>query len=892
MAREAKGSGGRALVIGAGVAGVAAARCLADAGVDVHLVEKKDAIGGHARGMGCKAADTCLRCNVCVADEFFRSVEGDPRIHVHTSTQLQELTAGTAHRFEAVLSHERARLVRDRSSTVDADVVIVATGYEPFDPAENSSFGYGRLPNVITGIEAEQQLAQQDRLTRPTDGRPPERLAFIQCVGSRTEEIYRRPEDTDYCSTVCCSYALRIARKIKHEAADSTVTVFYMDIQKFGKGFDGFYNDCKDTMRFVRSRPYELAAADGAAVRVTYASDDTGVCEEEFDLVILSVGIRPPADAADLADKLGVPLDEQGFFGLKGAGGLPDLQKEGIFVAGACESPKDIAGSIVQAEAVSAMVLARLGSSTPTKAKGKSRDVVVTGAGVAGMQAATTLARLGHRVALVHRGKDPGGMAAAMPEFYGYLAEDADGSRVAVARKVAALMDDVKQQKNIAIRPNASLTSVEGAPGDFRVTVSANGKADSLQAGAVVFATGSTSGPVPPARKSMRIVDMRGLLQRMRAGDTGKSVAIVLDSAGQQGRGVWAQVLSAAERLAARRGVSITIYCHHVRVAATGFERLYRRARQAGVRVTKSDKPPRICTCGKSVSVTATDPIADAEVSETFDLVVMADLQAGNGNGAGVVENLKLGPDGELQVDNIWLLPGLTNRPGVFVAGDARGNSDYRGAMTDGVAVAGEVHALLAGDAIKPRDDVAAVAADKCVLCLTCVRVCPHGAITVDGEKQTASPSPVSCRRCGICASVCPARAITLPGFAHDDLLSAVGRKPHTTVFACENSAIPAAEAAGHKFGKSVRFITVPCAGGIEPQTILKALEAGAGQVLVLGCHPESCQYLSGSSRAAKRTARLADMLEKAGFDGSRVMFGGMSSVQPGRLVEYVQPRT
>lgn len=367
---------GAVLIIGGGIAGVTAAEHLGLAGVEVHLAEKEADIGGRVREMGCKAADTCLRCNVCVANKILRSVRTAPNVFLHTGTELVKLEQGkNGSRFSAILAHHSpsaasfgyhgsaATASKQGKTIVKADAIIIATGYEPYDPSKNSSYGYRRVPNVITGVEAERQLAEASRITRVSDGQVPKRVAFIQCVGSRTEEIYRRPEDTDYCSTVCCSYALRIGRQLKYHADESEITVFYMDIQNFGKGFDAFYNDCKSKMTFVRSRPYEIRTGANETVRVKYAPEGgqkqgrTGVCEDEFDLVILSVGIRPPADSGSMADKLGVPLDEQGFFGLKGASDLPDLQREAIFVIGASESPKDIAGSIAQAEAVSAVII-------------------------------------------------------------------------------------------------------------------------------------------------------------------------------------------------------------------------------------------------------------------------------------------------------------------------------------------------------------------------------------------------------------------------------------------------------------------------------------------------------------------------------------------------------
>jgi len=355
---------------------------LGQAGMTVHIVEKGADIGGHVADMGCKATDVCLRCSVCVAQEIVRSVKAARHAAIYTNTELIAVhEGGNGSRFTAVLrsgnqqsdstggKKPRCPIYKTEGSagisegierTIEVDAIVIATGYEPYDPRQNSSFGYGRIPNVITGLDAERQIADSHRISRITDGKLPERMAFIQCVGSRTEEIFRRPEDTDYCSTVCCAYALRMAALMKHQAGDTQITVFYMDIQNFGKGFTAFYNDCKRNMRFVRSRPYELTAGADGSVRVRYTPESGGVCEEEFDMVVLATGIRPSADNRELADRVGIAVDGQGFLGLKGPSALPEVQRQGIYVAGACESPKDIPCSIAQARAVSAAVLSSL----------------------------------------------------------------------------------------------------------------------------------------------------------------------------------------------------------------------------------------------------------------------------------------------------------------------------------------------------------------------------------------------------------------------------------------------------------------------------------------------------------------------------------------------------
>jgi len=232
------------------------------------------------------------------------------------------------------------------------------------------------------------------------------------------------------------------------------------------------------------------------------------------------------------------------------------------------------------------------------------------------------------------------------------------------------------------------------------------------------------------------------------------------------------------------------------------------------------------------------------------------------------------------------------NREGIFVVGSARGNNEYRDAQADGLAAANQIHESLRNKQIEILDDAAVVDPDKCVLCLTCMRICPHGAVDIDVDNNVVSISAVACQRCGICAAQCPATAIQLPRYTDEQITAEVGDKPHIAVFACENSGYPAATAAGidgSKYNTGIRLIRVPCAGKVDPRQVLRSLEQGAEKVMILGCRLENCQYISGSTRAAKRIERLNNALEKAGFDTKRVVFGQLASIEPSKFLEFVK---
>ncbi len=234
---------------------------------------------------------------------------------------------------------------------INVGAVILATGAKKFNPSEKYEFGYGHYKSVVTSIQFERILAASGPFTghvqRPSDGKAPKRVAWIQCVGSR-DELERKK----YCSSVCCMYAIKEAVIAKEHVKEIEPTIFYMDIRAYGKDFDAYYNRAKDEygVRFVRARVGKvLEIRETGNLMVYYAKEDGNrQLAEEFDMVVLSVGFEPDDFTADLADKLGVRLNEHKFF--KTSSFLPvQTSRQGIFVCGPASSPKDIPETVMQA---------------------------------------------------------------------------------------------------------------------------------------------------------------------------------------------------------------------------------------------------------------------------------------------------------------------------------------------------------------------------------------------------------------------------------------------------------------------------------------------------------------------------------------------------------------
>ena len=234
---------------------------------------------------------------------------------------------------------------------MNVGAIIVATGFDIFDARAKGSLGYGRYPNVLTGLDLERIFSREGQLKLPTNERKPPNIAFIQCVGSRDE-------GHGFCSHVCCKYAMKLGGLIKYQSPDTKVTIFYIDLQTAGKGFAQFYEAYKERIRFIRGVPVEILQNVSGELEVKFEDISQGkVCRDTFDLVVLCVGISPGKNSWDLARILGINLADDGFFDIKDSLCSNETNVEGVFLAGTCQGPKDIPDSIAHGIAAASKVI-------------------------------------------------------------------------------------------------------------------------------------------------------------------------------------------------------------------------------------------------------------------------------------------------------------------------------------------------------------------------------------------------------------------------------------------------------------------------------------------------------------------------------------------------------
>ena len=381
----------RFVVLGAGVTGMTAAIELSNLGAEVSVVEQSTVVGGHVTTSSycCKATSSCARCGVCVAHTQLDLSLHDPHIQLHTGCAVKTFVptnGGVTVQIEqrqpaidyekcsscdacveacpehCITKYQRAEITqyaidysrclraRGQSCTACADVcgaealscaareetiqasgMLVATGHTPYNPTGKPRYGYGTSSRIMTGLEAETALADKHHFGDPT-----ERVAFIQCVGSRDPSI-----DRNFCSGVCCAYAVRMARMLKYRNPEMQVTIYYIDLQHFDRQFNELLDETISLgVNLVRGLPFRIEEESDGSLAFTIETADGRGETVHHDRAILSVGIDSRGDADALARTIGLSRDNNGFL-VSG--------HDRVFTSGTCARPMSIPESMAAA---------------------------------------------------------------------------------------------------------------------------------------------------------------------------------------------------------------------------------------------------------------------------------------------------------------------------------------------------------------------------------------------------------------------------------------------------------------------------------------------------------------------------------------------------------------
>lgn len=271
---------------------------------------------------------------------------------------------------------------KERELTIEVGAIIIAPGCEVFKPEVYDLYGYQRSPNIVTSLEFERMLSASGplggHLVRASDKKEPRKIAWIQCVGSR--DIH--PGARSYCSAVCCTYAIKEALVAKEHSKDFLDTaIFFIDMRTYGKDFERYYNRAREEagVRFIKSRiTHLLPIRETGDLLIRYIDEGGRRIEETFDIVVLSVGLTVSREASELAQRLGLQLDAHHFISTTSFSPV-QTSREGIFVCGAFQGPKDIPTSVMESSASAAMAESLLAESrwslTQRKAIPQEMDV-------------------------------------------------------------------------------------------------------------------------------------------------------------------------------------------------------------------------------------------------------------------------------------------------------------------------------------------------------------------------------------------------------------------------------------------------------------------------------------------------------------------------------------
>jgi coenzyme F420-reducing hydrogenase delta subunit/Pyruvate/2-oxoacid:ferredoxin oxidoreductase delta subunit len=523
-----------------------------------------------------------------------------------------------------------------------------------------------------------------------------------------------------------------------------------------------------------------------------------------------------------------------------------------------------------------------------------NNQVLIWGDSFPALQAARDLADLGHPVLLLTLNSSltpmtPGAPLTQAPE-----------------EGLAALLQQVQSHPLIRLAFDAKIMECQGTPGNFQVRYQTLGEVREEKIGAVILAPELHLEPGPVAALAIshpRVITLTRLEKILAAPEEmaahldpkAPSLKVAFLSSDSHPLAL-RRVLSAARQLLSRDNCLVFLFTRDAKVGAPDMEAALEEAQSAGLIVFKLPQFPKFSQKDDRLRLTFFDPVMHGEETLSCDLAILDEVYrpAAGSFALGKMLNIFPGPMGFFQGDNVRQLPVITNRRGIYVAGPGRAVMDLDQAMAEANAVISEVQLFLGqGTASAPKGR-AVVDRSRCILCLTCHRLCPHNAVTWDNR---AIINELACQGCGVCAAQCPNEAIQIYNFTDDQVVAALNTfdprlTPRIIAFMCKNSAWDAYHSAlrmGHiTLPLGFTPLKMPCGGKMDIDYFLKAFAAGADGVMVLVCHQDNCKSQKGTELTQWRVERAQAMLAEAGVDPRRLIFKTLAANSPQDFLDTV----
>ena len=527
-----------------------------------------------------------------------------------------------------------------KADAIDVDAVLLATGFSPYNPCPKP-YGYGRFRNVITSLDAERQLRSQVVLKRPSDGRPAERIAFIQCVGSRDTALGH-----PWCSKICCGSSLRMAQLIRSRQPGVQITCFYIDVQSFGKNFDTAYPVVQEQIEMIRAIPGDIFCSEEGDLRVVYfnANEKTSA-ETVFDVIILSVGLTPSPDNAHLAEIFHWRNDDNGF--LKSKKGNGSKRSCGCLCCRFGDGAHEHRREHQQFRA------GCMGNSAFSCAKPRAHKLFTERVTMVDSDVSKTTSRQSADCSVFVFGCG------------------------ACARRIASSLSEY----GVVVRSTSDFPSLElvhcsGFTGDFRLEFRQNGKKTTRQANAVVIAEDDRIEPnfdeygLVSGSRVITLSDLEEKIDQLGAEDIFESshkVAFLNGWEKESQPEVAGRMLALCHRIQTGGLANTFFFTNNLKVSPDGVERLCGQAKAAGaVFIKNTESIPRVSGAqNKTIAIDYIDELTRSSFCLSADWVIVDECHKPARQLSGLATGLRLFRDeaGFVQSDNVHRISNANQSP-------------------------------------------------------------------------------------------------------------------------------------------------------------------------------------------------------------------------------------
>jgi len=619
------------LIIGGGVAGMAAARKLNNNGITVHLVEKNDHLGGHASSWACMSTDSCQHCSACLSFEMADELSNNTNLNIHLDA--------TVSKIEKINNKYITCLKPDSHQSIEADKIILATGFQPMRPEGLIGKAYKNNKQIVTTVELN-QILKCDHLYKYLSGTRAPKIGFIQCVGSRNRTLGR-----DYCSQVCCKNSLRHIDKLLHLYPDAKITLFYIDLQIMGKEIRSKFTSISKNIDLIQGVPFEFFSDTNEKISVIREDENTGKrMEESFDMMVLSVGIQALENQSELYDMLEIPVNDWNFTD----SGKLDTH-HGIYAAGCVSGPADILTAIQQGERCAGDIIQKF--SLENNAIPTSAAIAVIGDGDHACKTALAVSHKGYDVSMFGLDKKKKGSAPGIQ----YI-------------------------------PDTEIVSIDGAVKAFTVLYKENKKNRQKKVAAVIVA--QPPGSIPVGGKlnlSCEVLhSLKVFSSRVKnAPETiPGAVTFWLDYAGPGKKSDSRTALKLAIALAKNK-CQVTFIITHMLVHRLEGQQLYDTARKQGISFLRITSPDDVTVHeqNKKIKVTLKEKtLKNVNISFESDWLVIPDKTDTVAKFPQLAGRLKdhLDSEGYLQSANVRHRLTGSPRKGIFYTGSCHDETDHQ----------------------------------------------------------------------------------------------------------------------------------------------------------------------------------------------------------------------